>query len=179
MPPDVSIPGVALKRRYKIFLGLAGLLVAPVIFCLWQNRDTPARRFERSLQALFQTNFVQSMQGQARQEARQLLSEVGTNAIPLLVDWLQWEPIHSPRMAVIYNWPIWDRLPMLKNAIWDTEGFRRASAAEWAFELLGTNAAMAAPALQKLTNDTDATEQTANRAQGCLRLVTGDPYPFR
>jgi hypothetical protein len=103
-----------------------------------------------------------------------LLSDVGTNAIPLLVEWLQWEPINSPRMAVAYNWPIWDRLPMLKNAIWDTEGFRRASAAAWAFELLGTNAAMAAPDLQKLANG--PAEATAYRAQDCLRLVTGSSH---
>ena len=169
--PRARIRGVALSRGRKICLVLASLLVAALIFCLGQFRDTPAHRFERRLQAIYQSNFIQSAQVEARQEALQLLNDEGTNAIPLLVQWLQWEPHSSPRLARMQNWSIWDRLPMLENAIFGTEGYRRACAAAWAFELLGTNAALAAPALQKLTNG--PAEQTAYRAEACLQLVTG------
>jgi hypothetical protein len=161
---------VRLARQFKIYLCAIGLLVAAMSFWMWRNRNTPAHEFERSLKAIYQSNFVNSGQVQARREARQLLNDVGTNGIPLLVQWLQWEPRNSPQLARMQNWEIFDDHPVIQNLLFGTENYRRANAAAWALELLGTNAAMAAPDLRKLTN---GPEQTAYRAVECLRLVTG------
>ncbi len=137
---------------------------------LWSEfkQSSTASRFERDLQAAYQVQF--KAPGEGSDQARRLLRDAGTNAFPLLVEWLRWEPRESPALARAQTWKIFDHMPRIENLIFGTQKYRRACAAGWAFQLLGTNAAAAAPALRRLTN---STEQTEWRALDCLRFVTG------
>jgi HEAT repeat protein len=96
------------------------------------------------------------------------IREIGTNAIPFLVQWVRKEPSKwKQRIALIARSSPWKR-----DIYWrsEDESVLYANRATAAFKALGTNANGAIPDLWKLLNDPDLND-TRYRAASALALI--------
>jgi len=114
-----------------------------------------------------------------RRPAQQALQAIGTNALPFLIDWMQYEP------------PAWRRkigglLPsqLRKRFFWlevwrmggTTDAARLANLAPYGFFILKTNALPALDDLRIMIGNTNALD-TADRATGVIGLLGVDAAP--
>jgi hypothetical protein len=100
-------------------------------------------------------------------EADKAISEIGTNALPLLIKWIRYEP--PPWRGKLAN----ATLPMIQRLVQQFVPTKRevlASASRYAFRRLGTNATASIPELTRLMRNTSA-PQTAVRAMGALSEI--------
>jgi hypothetical protein len=107
------------------------------------------------------------------QKPRNAVKQIGTNAVPFLLRWIQYE---TPK----WRRPLGAMASILPTFIEDTrcvqwivkdKSEERAEMAMLAFEILGSDGTSAVPELQRMADNPKAPE-TAIRATQCLILMT-------
>jgi hypothetical protein len=108
----------------------------------------------------------------APHEAEEAISAIGTNALPLLLNWIRYErPAWRTKLVAAASHVSED---LTRAVISRSE--RLASASADAFRELGTNGLSAVPQLKRLVNRTSAPE-TALRAASILLEISGLALP--
>jgi hypothetical protein len=160
---------VTTKRRKLIALVLLAVVGGVIAYFLPRRSDEPeykGRRLSEWLET-YQNNLGDELGRHV--EAQVAIQNIGTNALPCLLKWIDYEP---PRWRVtirkILPTFILNRRPV--NRWLDGEASRRAVAATDAFLLLGTNAASAVPELHALmkNNGRPGSSDRAIYALGCV-----------
>jgi hypothetical protein len=110
------------------------------------------------------------------------IRHIGTNALPFLLRWIQYEPGWKDSLGrKILGWPVIGSRRDVQRLIWNMTQYRAITAVN-GFRILGSQANPALPELQRLADNPKAPE-TAIRATQCLILMTqrfpGVDLPFR
>jgi hypothetical protein len=144
---------VTTKRKKGIVLLVCGVVVIGMSLFLFGDGESQPKYQGRALSAWLAT--YDDLQPETFEQAREAVLHIGTNALPNLLSWIQYEP------------PAW-RAPLrrvLPSRLWDNESFQRfiAGRAEMrakygraGFEILGTNAIAALPELERLIKNNTA-----------------------
>jgi len=164
------------KKRRRIALILAGCAgAALLLILLWPEHRVPepqyqGKTFSEWFEAYNQSRTRPGFKG--RPEAVHAIQEIGTNALPFLLDQLQHE-------TPVWKVTLQKLAPKLPSAIQATGTFkrlledptaRRADSVSSAFSILGSRAVPAGPELARLLND-KTRPQTAQRAWICAAIV--------
>lgn len=93
------------------------------------------------------------------QDARAAIQKIGTNALPVLIDWIDYHPGPLRRHALTH----WDKLPggLRNHSVlhrWLFGGHQRSGHAQSAFAVLRDQAVPAIPALHQLVRDSASPE---------------------
>lgn len=168
-------------HKHRKLLVILGCLGAIAVTIAWLTRDDAPKYQGRSLSQWLRIYYEADRPNhdlKQRPAAAAAIRASGTDALPHLVQWLRYEP------------SIWDRklvqaLPR-RTALRLTNtrlaratmyrGFHRAEAAQMAFQMLGTNAVPAVPALTSLMRNTSHPE-TAKRALEVLGYLGPEAFP--
>lgn len=166
-----------MQKRRRVFTLLALAVLLTVAYFVLKPIDEPKYQ-GRSLSewlAIYRSD-VYLQQTPEFEEARQAVLNIGTNALPYLLKWIRYEP------------PAWRETLRrnLPSRIWDNDTFQkwikgptgeRASHANAAFGILGTNALAALPELEALMKD-NAAPRTASRAMSALASLGRSSLPI-
>ena len=99
------------------------------------------------------------------------IRHIGTNALPFLIRWIQYEPGWKDTLGrKILGWPVLGSRRDVQKLIWNMTQYRAITAVN-GFRILGSEANPALPELQRLADNPKAPE-TAIRATQCLILMT-------
>jgi hypothetical protein len=99
------------------------------------------------------------------------IRHIGTNALPVLIRWIQYEPGWKDSVGrKILTWPLLGKNHDVQRLIWNMTEYRALTAVN-GFRILGSEANPALPELQRLADNPKAPE-TAIRATQCLILMT-------
>src|SRR6266536_4295309 len=164
-----------MKRR-RVMLIVAGVLVAVVVAILvWPGEREPVyqgKRLSEWLELYLNT-------GKSR-EPSVAVRHIGTNAVPWLLEWLEHNDLPNWKLGFLGSA---EKLP---RAVRDSSVFRKAIrfvikrpsnvAAINGFEILGTDARSAIPALTRMMNDS-MNRGRAVRATLALVMIGKDAIP--
>ena len=134
-------------RRKGIILLTSAIVVVGFCFVLFGDRESQPQYQGRSLSSWLA--IYDDLDPTTFEQAEEAIQQIGTNALPYLLRWIQYEP------------PAWrtslrDGVP---SRIWDNSSFqrlisgragRRAAYARDGFRILGTNAVPVLPELERL-----------------------------
>lgn len=147
----------------------AAVVTSLAIILLFQR---PPIQFERELTAAWQMNIAGEIEP-SEQRAKVAVAAIGTNGIPMLLDWIQADPARASvpkRIAqdAIKRGPT-TRIPVLSP--WAFENYKRdrAEASVWAFQILGSKAQTAIPALERIAS-TNA-QPASRRAKTAIMAI--------
>lgn len=160
-----------MKRR-RIFLALLGSVASITLAILVRPREREPEYNGATLSTWLSrcgsTNVTESL------AAADAIQQIGTNALPFLLSWIQYEPGWRDWLGgKLLKWPVIGTRPNVQRLFWKMTHYRAASAVT-AFKILGTEARPARTELQRLANNTKAPE-TAIRASECLLSVAYTP----
>jgi len=164
--------------RKRLWLRLLGIGAAAVICLLavFAFRTTEPRYAGRAL-SQWVRGYVESgllPNDRASAERDEALRQIGTNAVPFLLSWIQYEtPPWKYRVYHLVN-PILARLGISKG-LDDRKLEYQAVGAVWAFKALGDKADYALGDLEKLFND--PAHQLAARRAAMVLVRRGIPTP--
>lgn len=109
------------------------------------------------------------------EEAMEAIAQIGTNAIPFLLDWIQYEP--PPGKEAFYDFLNMKILANIAGARMRTEAkATRATGTMLAFEILGANAAVAVKPLDKLANGSRSVSTNENERLVAVRATLALPW---
>src|ERR1043166_4356748 len=134
------------KHLLLLGVGLMGLAMAVIVFV--SRESEPSYEGKKLSQWISQLDPSRpEITTQARHEAQDALRHMGTNALPYLIEWLQYE---TPGWkATVYG--IVNRVLRTLNPRWDLEDKRdRVGQVFLAFSVLGDDARPAIPELSRL-----------------------------
>jgi hypothetical protein len=140
-----------MKRGRRILLVAAGAVaVLTVVFLLWPREREPSYQGKKLSEWLILSEGLDSPQTKAAQEA---VRHIGTNAIPVLLDWLDYEPPAWKKKLMPTVLPVgqWDGTAVLELLL-GRKGEMHATLAELGFEILGPEARCAVPELTRRMN---------------------------
>lgn len=163
-----------MKRR-PVFIIASGCLVALIIaLVLWPREREPeynAATLSTWLARCGSTNLTESL------AAADAIRHIGTNALPFLLRWIQYEPGWRDSLGrKILSWPVVGGHRDVQRVIWKMTQYRATSAVT-GFKILGSEAGPARAELQRLAYNSQA-PQTAIRATDCLLSTAPDSdYP--
>ncbi len=150
------------KRRVIILLGcLAAFLGAAALLLHHPQPTYEGRTLQHWLQA-FSPNCIEGENG--LEKAREAVANIGTNAIPTLLEWISYEPTPSYRAAA----DLLSRLPDSIRPDFLTRGRSRAWLAQRGFAILGPAALPATPELARLA----ITAHGDDRATACITALS-------
>ena len=143
-------------RRHRVIVLVAALIVFAILaLFLWPN-DTNEPRHNGKRLSEWIILYRNTDPGPEHARAEAAISAIGTNAIPLLLRWIQEEP--SPTRRKIRNaLPNWARDNQIVFSLLNARLSQAAAAAPQAFRALGTNAALAVPHLLNISQTNSAT----------------------
>jgi hypothetical protein len=169
------------RTRHKVSIWVLSTALAAAIVCaLWPRRE-PMHNGQ-ALHYWVAILGVSASQGGEFEKAVDAVTEAGTNALPFLVQWIQYEPSQSSRLrekvaefadVVIASMTPQSHKP--RTAPHRGRG-RLADGAEVAFQFLGNKATAAVPKLISLMNNPSAPE-TAARATLALGYLGTNALP--
>jgi hypothetical protein len=167
-----------MRRRSGIAFALASVLGSVVAFTLWQNWGPREPVFEgRTLYSWLDRHVPSSgvnppYNSPGWLKADKALRQVGSNGIPTLLRMIQAKDPPRPILKVIE----WARL---RGWVHYRFGRDRNEEAEYAFEVLGTNAASAVPKLIKIyeKNISESSQSCAALALGKIGAAAGPAIP--
>jgi hypothetical protein len=150
------------------------LLLIPCLAIVIGLLILPSREHEPEYQGQPLSHWVLlSQRAIQSDEADKAISEIGTNALPLLLKWIRYElPAWRGELAK-------DNHPILQRFVRPFVTTKRevlADASLFSFRILGTNAANAIPELAGLMQNASA-PQTAFRAMGALSQIGTNGLP--
>ncbi len=148
------------RRRSKILLLGACILIALIAVCFFCLRDNEPSYNGRTLSAWLRVYGDASVQSEQKENSRQSVIAIGTNAIPALLKWTTFEQLQRDRRY----FALWRRLPhrILKNHFIISVALRtmeHIAIAQDGFSILGTNAIPAIPELSRRFCNTTNREQ--------------------
>ena len=145
---------VRLKRR-KWLISLACAAIAFALFLTLTREHQPEYEGHKLSEWLEQCRkAVFAEDRKTEEEARTAVRNIGSNALPCLLKWIDHEP-PAWRMSLRTNLPTFiSNRRMVYRWLGEDEADRRASYAGLGFQILGTNAFGAVPALDALMKDT-------------------------
>ena len=159
-------------NRRRVFIALAACAVVSLILLLWPSQPEPTYQNRRLSSWLLDSGPFPSGHDQGAGEA---IRQMGTNTIPCLLKWLNYErPAWRDKVVLVY-----DKLPgalqnqSLKESLATGRAQKLSEAALWTFELLGPEAASAVPELTRMLED-PAKSALAGRVMYCLGGI-GEP----
>jgi hypothetical protein len=132
------------KKTWRIVLALAAMVL---VFTLWPAPKEPESQGKRLSQWLFQWCYPRSQSACA--EAANALAQIGTNAVPCLLEWIQYQPGYWRMRMDAVRLRLSPKLRSsgsVSQAFKDWKEFKAASASE-GFRILGQSAAAAVPDL--------------------------------
>ena len=148
-----------MKKRRVILLAAILALASVVTISVWPDASPEPRYNGRKL-----SDWVLDYpQAGASDEAEAAIRAIGTNAIPCLLRWIQYEPSRG-RMKVRHVYrllPGWLRNRQFVISFLAGRAGILSSKAPLAFAVLGTNSAPAVPELMKLAQSTNSVALTA------------------
>lgn len=155
------------RRGFIIVLGCVTALIAALL--LWPHEREPeyngATLSTWLLRCALSSNQTESA------PAVDAIRHIGTNALPFLVRWIQYEPGWRDSVGrTILKWPVIRSRHDVARLIWNMTQLR-ANAAVDGFRILGSQANPALPELQRMVENPKAPE-TALRATQCMILMT-------
>ena len=138
---------VTMKRKKGIILLTGAIVVVGLCFVVFGDRESQPEYQGRSLSSWLAV--YDDLDPTTFEQAEEAVLHIGTNALPCLLRWIQYEP------------PAWraSLKGVVPSRIWDNGSFqdfiagragRRAAYARDGFRILGTNAVAALPELEKL-----------------------------
>jgi HEAT repeat protein len=168
-------------RKRRIFLLLIGVaavvLVVVLVASLTREQEPKYKGKKLSEWIMDQQEFVPSPEGPLiksglgiTEDARDAVRQIGTNAIPYLLKWVQYE--QSPTRARVYR--VLNPILYRVKPAWQLHDYadhNRADGAASAFVFLGEKAATAVPTLAALMKDRRA-PQAADRASRAIRHLS-------
>jgi hypothetical protein len=163
------------RKRRKLLI-LSACLAVVIGIAAWPARENQPRYQGWSVSQWLMIYYESDCPGQLTNHpaAAAALLSLGTNAVPRLLEWIQYEtPPWHRKLARVMPRRIGNSGPARRTLYL---GFHRAEAARTALRLLGTNAAPAIPQLSALAAD-QSRPQTASRATEALRSLTTQPSP--
>ena len=135
---------VFVKKPWRILLVLSAMVL---VFVLWPASKEPEYRGTRLSRWLFQSYYPRDRK--VSDEADHALMRIGTNAIPCLLQWMQYQPgpwrmrIDAVRLQLA---PKFRESKTFAGAFRDWDEFK-GSAASYGFRILGDSASSAVPEL--------------------------------
>jgi hypothetical protein len=157
-----------MKRR-RLRLILLGCVVSITLAVLVWPREGEPKYNEVALSTWLarcgSTNQAESL------AAVDAIRHIGTNALPVLIRWIQYEPGWKDSVGrKILGWPVLGKSRNVQRLIWNMTEYRAITAVR-GFQILGSQANPALPELQRLADNPKAPE-TAIRATHCMILMT-------
>lgn len=153
-----------MKRRRLLFILLGCVATLTFAVILWPREREPEYKgvtLSTWLSRCGSTNLNQSL------AAADAIQQIGTNALPFLLRWIQHEPGWRDALGQkILKWPAIGSRADVQRLIWKMTKYRAASAVT-GFKILGPDARPARAELQRLAENAKAPE-TAIRAVDCL-----------
>jgi hypothetical protein len=159
-------PVVLTKRRKRVAIILLAVIGGVIAYAMLHQEDEPEYLGRRLSEWLDPDQNGMNGADSNRDEAiaRTAVRNIGTNALPYLLKWIDYEP------------PAWRKSlrRTLNRTMWQglSEGgaARRAYITEWGFAFLGTNAASAIPALEAMMKDSKKPERSSRAIYvlGCI-----------
>ena len=155
-------------RRKKLLL-LGFTMAAIIAATIFLTRSTEPRYGGHSLSYWVMIYVEKHNDDAATKQADDAVRQIGTKAIPFLVQWIAEEP-HGTNILTAIRWPIdWLRRTLNPDANWSAQdklSFRPDAACR-AFEVLSHQAIIPTPALVRILNHSRS-EETAIRAAFAL-----------
>lgn len=157
-----------MKRRPVLIIAFACLASAIVALVFWPREREPEYNGVTLSTWLCRDTSGNRAEALAVHDA---ISHIGTNALPFLVRWIQYEPGWRESVAQkVFKWPvIRSNRGLQRIIVWNMTGYR-AAVAVTAFGVLGSTANPAMPELQRLANS--KSPDAARLATQCLILMT-------
>lgn len=146
------------RKRRRLLLAFTGIVALVAGLLLLLNRDPePAYKGKRLGEWISIYLAAESLS--AVKEAGAAMQTIGTNALPILVDWIDFHPGPLRRHALTH----WDKLPggLRNHSVlhrWLFGGHQRSFLAQSAFAVLRDQAVPAIPALHQLVRDSASPE---------------------
>jgi len=157
-----------MKRRRLLRILLASVASITLAFFIWPREREPEYNgipLSKWLERCGSTNQAESLAAVAA------IRHIGTNALPFLIRWIQYEPGWKDTLGrKILGWPVLGGRRDVQKLIWNMTQYRAITAVN-GFRILGSEANPALPELQRLADNAKAPE-TAIRATQCLILMT-------
>ncbi len=169
-----------MKRRPVFIVASACLAAFALALLLWPRQREPEYNGVTLSTWLVRCGSTNQAESLAAVDA---IRHIGTNALPSLLLWIQYEPGWRYSLgAEMLTWPVVGKSRAVQRLVWHMRG-NRASIAANGFRILGSIANPAMPELQRLA-DNPKQPQTAIRATQCMLLMSqrfpeGDVEPFR
>jgi HEAT repeat protein len=166
---DSSIVPAKPRRRLWVKLVMLGLIIGAILPLLIPSREPSARG--RPLSHWLET-LVHSIDSDARDNAREAVEEIGIAAIPTLLRNLRADESFRHKIAPIWNKWV-ERVPYDWQKTLRMDAYRASKLqfhAFHGFDVLGTNAAAAVPALRQMLKE----ENHVHDAIQCLASVQTD-----
>jgi hypothetical protein len=173
-PPLVltPIPYISRVKRRRLFIIIFGVLAAVVlVFTLWPREREPEYKGKTLTAWLAQCrslNFVQS------DEANAAIRHIGTNALPYLIRWIQyesgWKDSIAPKVAKL---PVMGKSRFVQQIIKNNTAYR-ANSATLGFQVLGPKVfGFGSPAIDELLRlaNNPKKPETQARAMKLLDLI--------
>ncbi len=166
------------KRRLIVFPSAVTLLAAAIIMAHIPSREPfyKGKRLSEWARAYAANTLTTKPDTSEQRQARDAIRQIGTNAIPDLLKWINyeqpvwkttWYPKINPLLQKLNpNWPMWDDKRL------------GAEDAICAFEVLGPKAAGAIPELSRMVNETRAPETSWRAARALAFLGDGALHPL-
>jgi hypothetical protein len=162
-------------KRRRLFIIIFGCLAAAILVLLvWPREREPQYNgvtLSTWLVCCGSTNYADSL------AAVDAIRHIGTNALPFLIRWIQYEPGWKDSLGrKILGWPVIGNRRDVQKLIWNMTQYR-ANTAVNGFKILGSDANPTLPELQRMADNSKAPE-TAIRATQCLIYMT-QAFPGR
>jgi hypothetical protein len=168
-------------KRWRLFIIIFGSLAAVILVLLVWPRER-----EPQYNGVTLGNWLARYGGTNQADsvvAVDAIRHIGTNALPFLIRWIQYEPGWKDSLGrKILGWPVIGNRRDVQKLIWNMTKYRANNAVD-GFKILGSQANPALPELQRMADNPKA-PYTALRATECLILMTQrfpgfDNAPFR
>jgi hypothetical protein len=157
-----------MKRRRLLRILLASVASITLAFFIWPREREPeynGAALSTWLARCGSTNQSESLAAVAA------IRHIGTNALPFLIRWIQYEPGWKDSLGrKILGWPVLGSRRDVQKLIWNMTQYRAITAVN-GFRILGSEANPALTELQRLADNPKAPD-TAIRATQCLILMT-------
>jgi len=149
-------------KRHRLFIIIVGVLAVVILVLLvWPSEREPEYNGVTLSAWLLRCSTANN---QAESFAAvDAIRHIGTNAMPFLIRWIQYEPGWKDSLSKkILGWPLVGNRFAVQKLIWNMTQ-HRADAAVNGFKILGSQASPALPELQRMADNPKAPE-TAIRA---------------
>jgi hypothetical protein len=156
-------------KRRRLFITIFGTLAAVILVLLvWPREQEPQYNgvaLSNWLSLSGSTNKADSL------AAVDAIRHIGTNALPFLTRWIQYEPGWKDSLGrKILTWPVIGNRPAVQKVVWNMTKYRANNAVD-GFKIPGSQANPALPELQRRADNPKA-PYTSLLATECLILMT-------